>query len=290
LWGQANPTPYVKDAFHEYVVAGNANAVNPAKRGTKAAARYLLNVPARGSKVVRLRLSNKPGTDPFANFDKILAERQADADEFYDRVTPKNLSEDERRVHRQALAGMLWSKQYYYFDVDRWLLEHDAHPVLGSKKWRSRNAECDVISMPDKWEYPWYAAFLELGRGIAAPIPPSRTSHEFCPRSRSPEFPEETFCGPFDPSSLITGWSIRRTKSRSKNGIPLVIEGRDPDDVVAATRIATRTDVDYGELTQDLLDRLNRFYMESGVVIRCAFLILIPCLSLYLLTLSSSSR
>ena len=168
LWGQPNPTPYVKDAFHEYVVAGNANAVNPAQTGTKAAAHYVLNVAAGASQVVRLRLSNKPASDTFAKFDEILATRLADANEFYDRITPKNLSEDEQRVHRQALAGMLWSKQYYYFDLDKWLLEHDAHPILGSKKGRSRNAEwfhmlnSDVISMPDKWEYPWYAAW-DLG-------------------------------------------------------------------------------------------------------------------------------
>jgi len=168
LWAHDNPTPYVKDAFHEYVVHGNANAVNPAKTGTKAAAHYVLDVPAGGSKVVRLRLSGKPAPDAFANFDQIFAQRLADANEFYDRITPKNLSEDEKRVHRQALAGMLWSKQYYYFDLDKWLLEHDSHPILGSKKGRSRNAEwfhmlnSDVISMPDKWEYPWYAAW-DLG-------------------------------------------------------------------------------------------------------------------------------
>jgi hypothetical protein len=168
LWGQPNPTPYVKDAFHEHVVTGNANAVNPAKTGTKAAAHYVLNVGAGGSKVVRLRLSNKSAADAFAKFDEIFGARLAQADEFYDRITPKNLSEDERRVHRQALAGMLWSKQYYYFDLDKWLLEHDAHPILGPKEGRSRNAEWfhmlnkDVISMPDKWEYPWYAAW-DLG-------------------------------------------------------------------------------------------------------------------------------
>jgi len=168
LWGQPNASAFVKDAFHEYVVRGNANAVNPGKSGTKAAAHYVLNVPAGGSKVVRLRLSNKPAADAFAKFDEIFAARLADANEFYDRITPKNLSEDERRVHRQALAGMLWSKQYYYFDLDKWLLEHDAHPILGTKKGKSRNAEwfhmlnSDVISMPDKWEYPWYAAW-DLG-------------------------------------------------------------------------------------------------------------------------------
>src|SRR5499427_4291891 len=168
LWGHANLAPYVKDGFHEYVVSGNANAVNPEKSGTKAAGHYVLDVEAGGSTVVRLRLSNKPRADAFANFDQIFAQRLADANEFYDRITPKNLSEDEKRVHRQALAGMLWSKQYYYFDLDKWLLEHDSHPILGSKKGRSRNAEwfhmlnSDVISMPDKWEYPWYAAW-DLG-------------------------------------------------------------------------------------------------------------------------------
>jgi len=119
----------VKDAFHEYVVTGNANAVNPEKTGTKAAARCVLNVPAGGSKVVRLRLSNKSAADAFAKFDEIFSARLVEANEFYDRITPKNLTEDERRVHRQALAGMLWSKQYYYFDLDKWLLEHDAHPI-----------------------------------------------------------------------------------------------------------------------------------------------------------------
>jgi hypothetical protein len=168
LWGQQNPTPYVKDAFHQYVVWGNANAVNPAKAGTKAAAHYALTVPAGGSKTARLRLSANPSADAFAKFDEIFADRLADANEFYDRITPSNLTEDERRVHRQALAGMLWSKQYYYFDLDKWLIEHDSHPVLGSGKGKARNAEWfhmlnqDVISMPDKWEYPWYAAW-DLG-------------------------------------------------------------------------------------------------------------------------------
>ena len=165
LWGQANPSPYVKDAFHEYVVSGKREAVNPSKTGTKAAPHYVLEVPSGGSKVVRLRLSDKRDGDAFAKFDQIFASRVAEANEFYERITPKSLSEDERRVHRQALAGMLWSKQYYYFDLDRWLQEHDAHPLIGSHKRSVRNAEwshmlnSDVISMPDKWEYPWYAAW-----------------------------------------------------------------------------------------------------------------------------------
>ena len=165
LWGQPNSSPYVKDAFHEYVIFGKRESVNPAHTGTKAAAHYVLEVPAGASKIVRLRLTATPPADAFSKFDQIFAARLADADEFYERITPKNLSEDEQRVHRQALAGMLWTKQYYYFDVDKWLSEHEAHPLMGSGKGNARNAEwfhmlnSDVISMPDKWEYPWYAAW-----------------------------------------------------------------------------------------------------------------------------------
>ena len=166
LWGGQNASPWVKDAFHQYVVNGNRDAINPGKFGTKAAARYILEIPAGGSAVVRLRLSAAPGAAPFGNeFDAILAARQADADEFYNRITPPTLNEDQRRVHRQALAGMLWTKQYYLYDVDTWLKEHDAHPLVGSSSKKIRNADWfhmfngDVISMPDKWEYPWYAAW-----------------------------------------------------------------------------------------------------------------------------------
>ena len=165
LWGQANASPYVKDAFHNYVVEDKREAVNPSRSGTKAAAHYRLEVPAGGSRVVRLRLNEKNLADPFGNIDQIFAARLADADEFYNRITPPSLSEDERRVHRQALAGMLWTKQYYYFDLDRWLDEHGAHPLLGARHRSVRNSEwfhmlnSDIISMPDKWEYPWYAAW-----------------------------------------------------------------------------------------------------------------------------------
>jgi hypothetical protein len=165
LWGQTNASPYVKDAFHNYLVSNKEDAVNPAKMGTKAAALYRLNILAGGSQIVRLRLSAQPSDEPFRNFDQIFASRFAEANEFYDRVTPRSLNEDERRVHRQAVAGMLWSKQYYYFDLDKWLQEHKAHPLVGENARNIRNAEwfhmlnSDIISMPDKWEYPWYAAW-----------------------------------------------------------------------------------------------------------------------------------
>jgi hypothetical protein len=169
LWGQANSSPYVKDAFHEYVIGKRTDAVNPHKTGTKAAAHYTLEVPAGGSEVVRLRLA-RPGAKPVHTqagqtaFDRIIQSRIAEADEFYDQITAPALNEDERRVIRQALAGMLWTKQYYYFDLDRWLDEHQAHPLLNGNR-TIRNTEWfhmlnrDIISMPDKWEYPWYAAW-----------------------------------------------------------------------------------------------------------------------------------
>ena len=165
LWGQPNPSPYVKDAFHNFVISRKPEAVNPARTGTKAAAHYLLDVPAGGSKVVRLRLSAQPQANAFGTFDQTFSERLADANEFYERITPPSLSEDERRIHRQALAGMLWTKQYYYFDLDRWLDEHHGHPLTGETHRAVRNNQwfhmlnSDVISMPDKWEYPWYAAW-----------------------------------------------------------------------------------------------------------------------------------
>ena len=165
LWRQNNPSPHVKDAFHDYVVSGKQEAVNPARIGTKAAAHYRLEIPARGSQAVRLHLSLKAPSDPFNTFDKTFAVRVAEANEFYDRITPASLNEDERRVHRQALAGMLWGKQYYFFDVDRWLVEHEAHPLTGTAHRHTRNGEwfhmfnSDIISMPDKWEYPWFAAW-----------------------------------------------------------------------------------------------------------------------------------
>ena len=112
LWAQPNASPYVKDAFHEFVVSGRRDAVNPARTGTKAAAHYVLDVPAGDVRVVRLRLGAQPSARSFQGFDAIMATRLADADEFYDRITPRSLGDDERRVHRQALAGMLWSKQY----------------------------------------------------------------------------------------------------------------------------------------------------------------------------------
>jgi hypothetical protein len=165
LWNQPNASPYVKDAFHSYVISGHRDGVNPDKHGTKAAAHYLLDVPAGGSETVRVRLACRFASEPFDGFDAIFDSRLRDADEFYERITPQSLTADQRLVHRQALAGMLWSKQYYYFDLERWLTEHKAHPLVEPPRPGVRNADwyhmlnADIISMPDKWEYPWFAAW-----------------------------------------------------------------------------------------------------------------------------------
>ena len=167
LFGVPNGSPYVKDGINEYVVNGVEAAVNPAHTGTKAAARYILSLGPGETQTVRLRLerpSEEP--EPFGTqFDAIFAERIREADEFYATVIPADLTPDARNVMRQALAGMLWSKQFYHYVVRDWLKGDPAAPPPPSERLNSRNREwshlynADVISMPDKWEYPWYAAW-----------------------------------------------------------------------------------------------------------------------------------
>ena len=167
LFATANTTPYVKDAFHNYVVHGNDKVVNPAKVGTKSAAHYQLNVPAGKTLTVRLRLTDAAQStigDPFKDFSSIMKSRRDESDQFYQVVTPSNATEDQALVMRQALAGMLWSKQFFFFDVDKWLREHDDDPMKPNAR-QMRNSEWfhmvneHIISMPDKWEYPWFAAW-----------------------------------------------------------------------------------------------------------------------------------
>jgi len=158
----------VKDAFHEHVVHGNVGAVNPAKTGTKAAAHYVLDVPGGERRVVNLRLCAQAAasTDPLgASFDATFELRRKEADAFYDEVIPKTSSGDERLVQRQAYAGLLWSKQFYHYVVKDWLEGDPAFPPPPPERTVGRNADWphlfnrDVISMPDSWEYPWYAAW-----------------------------------------------------------------------------------------------------------------------------------
>ena len=167
LFGSTNATPYVKDGINDFVTAGKQDAVNPQQVGTKAAAHYQATVGAGQTSIVRLRLTNaapqSPG-NPFDGFADILAARQREADAFYRCLTPAGVSADAANVMRQALAGMLWSKQYYFFDVGKWLQEHGVDPrkagaaAMRNSDWPHMFNE-HVISMPDKWEYPWFAAW-----------------------------------------------------------------------------------------------------------------------------------
>ena len=166
LWGVANASPYVKDGINDYLVEGRKDAVNPEGAGTKAAAHYRLVVPAGRTAVVRLRLTDAGPKAAFGReFEAVFARRIREANEFYARVIPATLSEDARSVARQAFAGLLWSKQFYHYDVRRWLEGDPAGPPPPAERRGGRNHQWehlyndDVISMPDKWEYPWYAAW-----------------------------------------------------------------------------------------------------------------------------------
>jgi len=174
VFGSPNVTRWVKDGINDRVVAGREDAVNPEQRGTKVAPHYRLTVPSGGEAVVRLRLTDAaPGARaqgaekgrPFGKgFDATFEARRKEADEFYRSITPASAGEDEARVVRQALSGMLWSKQYYFLDANRWLDEHGAGPLSGDgRAVRNRDwfhmVNDAVMSMPDKWEYPWYAAW-----------------------------------------------------------------------------------------------------------------------------------
>ena len=173
VFGSANDTPYVKDGIDRAVVHGDAAAVDPGGSGTKAAMHHVVMVQAGGSARLRMRLTDtervKPGgtstaANPFAGFDELMRTRRSEAGEFWPEVLAAgDLTGDERLLIRQALAGMLWSTQYYALDVERWLAEHGADPLAGgawlrNHDWRHLIAE-DIISMPDTWEYPWFAAW-----------------------------------------------------------------------------------------------------------------------------------
>jgi hypothetical protein len=170
-----NESPYVKDGINNCIVEGRQDAVNPGRQGTKVAAHYRVKVAPGDTATLRLRLTSagpagesgkgKAAASPFGpEFDRTLAVRLQDADEFYRSVTPPSVSPDAANVMRQAIAGMLWSKQFFFFDGDNWLDEHHSNPLHSGYR-SSRNSEWfhmlneDIISMPDKWEYPWYAAW-----------------------------------------------------------------------------------------------------------------------------------
>ena len=169
LWGVENPGPYVKDAFHDYVVHGTTAAVNPRRTGTKAALDYELKLGPGEEKVLHLRLSRGEGAARGKKLtqevETVFARRIGEADEFYDSVLAKPADEESKRILRQAFAGLLWSKQFYHYVVRDWLKGDPATPRPPEERKRGRNRawghlyNSDVVSMPDKWEYPWYAAW-----------------------------------------------------------------------------------------------------------------------------------
>jgi len=165
LYGVPSKSPYVKDAFHRAIVNGEQSAVNPAHRGTKACLNYEYNVPPGASVVLQLRLAPEPLKSPLQDVADIIAKRRAEADEFYAAIQPPKATEDEKRVQRQAFAGLLWTKQSYLFDVDDWFKGDnsnapppDSRLAIRNRHWRHLNS-MRVLSMPDKWEYPWFAAW-----------------------------------------------------------------------------------------------------------------------------------
>ena len=168
IFNVANPNPYPKDAFHAYVVNGRADAVNPARTGTKAAAYYKVEIPAREEVSLRLRLfaeDEEPMNAFGRDFDAVFETRRREADAYYAAMIPERLTADAGDVVRQAYAGLLWSKQFYHYIVQHWLEGDPAQPTPPASRWEGRNHDWihlynrDVISMPDKWEYPWYAAW-----------------------------------------------------------------------------------------------------------------------------------
>ena len=174
LYGVPNKTAHVKDAFHSVVCKGQRSAANPARAGTKAAGRFQLTLAPGAAKVVRARFAIARSADErhaprglgaFVDFDDVFAARKREADEFYASLTPDGIGEEQKNIHRQAMAGLLWTKQYYAFDLERWLAGDPGMPPPPPERRRGRNREwrhlynSEVLSMPDKWEYPWYAAW-----------------------------------------------------------------------------------------------------------------------------------
>ncbi len=165
VFGFDNGREFFKDGIHEFVVEGKRDSVNPARTGTKVAAHFQAAVPALGSVQFRVRLAPDKNAAPFAEFDEIFSRRRAEADAFYADLQCDIDDPDARLVQRQALAGMIWSKQFYYFDVREWLKGDPAQPAPPAERCNGRNRDwlhlnnADIISMPDKWEYPWYAAW-----------------------------------------------------------------------------------------------------------------------------------
>jgi len=165
LFNSENDSPYVKDAFHEYIINKNQASVNPEKQGTKAAALYTFSLAAGETRTVRLRLTSVPQENPFTVFDGVFADRSREADAYYNEIQAPGMSPDKKNIQRQGFAGMLWSKQLYYYNIDQWLSGDPGQMPPPKEREHMRNSTWknvdafDIISMPDKWEYPWFATW-----------------------------------------------------------------------------------------------------------------------------------
>ena len=165
LYNIENDTRYKKDSFHRYLIESEKEAINPDKSGTKVAAYFYKVIESGQSYSIQLRISHKAHSRPFDKFDELLSRRISEANEFYATIQPNNMSADAKLIQRQAFAGMLWNKQLYYYDVQQWLKGDPGMPTPPDRRKQGRNhnwthlTNFDIISMPDKWEYPWYAAW-----------------------------------------------------------------------------------------------------------------------------------
>jgi hypothetical protein len=165
LWGAPNDSPYVKDSINDYIVHGRHEAVNPNKEGTKAAAHFHANIQPGDSFSVQMRFSDQNHDQPFADFNDTFQMRILEADEFYDAVHHPDMSDEAKMIQRQAFAGLMWTKQFYHYGIELWLDGDPGQPQPPESRQNGRNSDwthlynLDVISMPDKWEYPWYAAW-----------------------------------------------------------------------------------------------------------------------------------
>jgi len=165
LYNVDNSSAYVKDGINDYITQNKKDSINPSKTGTKVACNYKLEIDGKSFKSVKLRLVKKSITYPFKRFDKIFGDKKNDADDFYNNIQKDIIDEDEKNIQRQAFAGMLWSKQFYYYDVQEWIEGDKSQPKPPRNRENGRNSNwlhlnnADIISMPDKWEYPWYATW-----------------------------------------------------------------------------------------------------------------------------------
>ena len=223
LFGTPDGARYAKDAFHEVVVQGRSDAVNPEKTGTKACALYRLEVPAGAGITLRFRLSaeGEGPEEPFSGeFERVFADRIREADDYYSALRPGHLPDEERRIARQGYAGLLWSKQFYHFSVKDWLEGDPAHPAPPASRRHGRNRDWthlynrDVISMPDKWEYPWYAAW-----DLAFHMIPFAEVDPFSPRNSSSFSCASGICIP-TARSLRTSSPSRTPTRPSTHGPP----------------------------------------------------------------------